>query len=262
MQYGRVHGAIEAAGGGIVGWQVYNQHGGPAGLNPDRWYCLDPNIKRPAVWFELEGEPASYVDECVATDKFAFISLRPLANATNAGQEAMVLHAAKAPAAILVNGEPLDVAGAAREGATGEWVIPVSAPASVVVFLKPLTPGFAQLKDQLACRCVLGGYADVFSQNWMKGRVSGGGQSLTVSPPDPGNKPSTIVYVAVKPSTGSRGGRLKVTGDALSDLEVNGKRDSQSGGAGVLVKGDTPVLLTVRIAKAGAINFSWADGQK
>ena len=62
----------------------------------------------------------------------------------------MVLHAAKAPAAILVNGEAVDVAGTARQGATGEWVIPVRAPASVGVILKPLTPGFAQLKDQLA----------------------------------------------------------------------------------------------------------------
>lgn len=156
--YGRLHGTPYAqVEGGIYGWPFYNAKG-PAGLHPNRYYVLNPALKRPAAFFS-SNNPFSqslyeaYVDEGFATESFAYITLKPREQLLNIiASDSVVLHAPEEPKAVYVNGvltKPVAITN-------GEWKINIAlAPQSAVVALLQDAPeGFGALAAGVVGRVV------------------------------------------------------------------------------------------------------------
>ena len=153
--YGRIHGTPYAKvdGGSIYGWPVYNAKG-PAGLHPNRYYVLDPNLKRPTVFFASNNlfSPSlyeGYVDEGFATDAFAYINIKPRENLLGIIMyDSVVLHAPEAPKAVYVNGALTQP----RMLTNGQWKIDfqLTDKVAIVALLKDTPEGF----DKLAANAV------------------------------------------------------------------------------------------------------------
>ncbi len=142
MLYGRIHGVREAKVPGTVpGWICYNDaavsrlrhdryiinDAGPAGMHPDYYYCLDPNGKRPQIYFSA-NLMENYVQDGVATGSFALLRVRPV-NSVGEVQhgENISFHSPTKPLKILVNGveQPLEAGEAPDTG----YIIHFDAPA-------------------------------------------------------------------------------------------------------------------------------------
>ncbi len=140
LVYGRIHGTPYArVTGGIFGWPLYNAEG-PAGLNPERFYVLDPGLKRPAAYFS-SNNPSSpslyegYVDEGYADEDFAYIVIRPREDILNIiTYDSVVLNAAEAPKAVFVNGKAVKPSAAGE----GRWKIDfqLTGPVTIVALLR------------------------------------------------------------------------------------------------------------------------------
>ena len=104
MVYGRVTGVYSAnTKGNISNWAFYNGDG-PAGLNPDRYYPVWPDVKRPAVHlggiFTDAFVNASFVNDTFLVAEFA--PYEPMHNIRpNFGVQ---LYAPAEPALVKVNG--------------------------------------------------------------------------------------------------------------------------------------------------------------
>jgi hypothetical protein len=138
--YGRIHGTPYAqVEGGIYGWPFYNAKG-PAGLSPNRYYVLDPNLKRPVAYFSScnQFSPSlyeGYVDEGFVTDAFTYIKIKPREDILNIiTYDAVILNASEAPKAVFVNG----AAAKANPLTNGQWKIDfqLDRPISIVAILK------------------------------------------------------------------------------------------------------------------------------
>jgi hypothetical protein len=154
--YGRIHGVSEvAAEGAVMGWPAYRPEG-PVGFHPALYYCLDPQLKRPGVWFAPAfmwsvGFYESYIRDGYACDAFAYMKLEPIREigaVTKADNT--VLKAPAAPAAIWVNGSPVKL----EEAKEGGWKINFQIPATVAAVVQAPEPGFAKLAQQAVVRMV------------------------------------------------------------------------------------------------------------
>jgi len=139
--------AAPVTNAGIVGWVVYNNDDpnhtwnrtGPAGLHPERYYVLDPSVKRPPVYFSsTQGYGPSfyesYVEDSGFNDYFAFLKLRTIGKLRKVtGSEQVTLHSPAPPKAICVNGKKTEFQ---RQGNTDAYAFGVSIPADICVLLK------------------------------------------------------------------------------------------------------------------------------
>jgi len=147
--YGIAHGVRHAnvGKGGITGWVFYNEadasapwnEPGVAGLDPTRFYLINPALGRPSAWVSTANEygPSLY-ESCVAdsgyNDSFLFFRIRADANLRAvSGSEQMILHSSVPPLAIYVNGKIVP----ARPGKLPDtYLINAATPADVAVILK------------------------------------------------------------------------------------------------------------------------------
>jgi predicted secreted protein len=123
--YGRIHGTPYArVDGGILGWPFYNAEG-PAGLNPERYYVLDPDIKRPAAYFSSNNTFSQslyegFVSDGFADDTFIYAEILPRPDILNIiTYDSVILNAPEAPKAVFVNGKAVKPA----EAGAGRWKI-------------------------------------------------------------------------------------------------------------------------------------------
>lgn len=156
--------AVPLEGVGIANWLVYNDDDpshtwnrtGPAGLHPERWYVLDPSVKRPPVWFStVQGYGPSFYEAYAAdsgyNDTFAFLKLRTIGNLVAVtGWESLVLHSPKPPVAVYVNGKKTDVK--LKDGSKDQYPMSVKAPADIVVVLKQPPTAMADLHQAALLR--------------------------------------------------------------------------------------------------------------
>ncbi len=140
--------AVPEAGFGIANWLVYNDDDpthiwnrtGPAGLHPERWYVLDPAIKRPPVRFStVQGYGPSLYESYAAdsgyNESFAFLKLRTIGRLLPMVRwESLVLHSPTPPLAVYVNGKKSEVK--LKDGTKDQYPMSVQAPADIVVMLK------------------------------------------------------------------------------------------------------------------------------
>ncbi len=182
MLYGRIHGVREAkVPGAVPGWICYNDAGvsrlrgdryiindaGPAGMHPDYYYCLDPNAKRPQVYFSA-NLMENYVQDGVATGSFALLRLRPVEAVGDVEhRENITFHSPTKPLKIYVNGveQPVQAATAPDTG----YAISFNAPADICVILANPQPGFQDMTAVSAQRMVSKPlHSDIFAADWVK----------------------------------------------------------------------------------------------
>ncbi len=163
LLYGRIHGTPYAqVEGGIYGWPFYNAKG-PAGLNPNRYYVVDPNLKVPAVHFSSNNQFApslyeGYVEEGYANDDFAFIKIKPRDDILNIiTYDSVVVHSPEAPKAVYVNG--VEVKPAALTN--GQWKIDfqLSGSVSIVALIKDAAVDMAQARSNAVSRALADDWA-------------------------------------------------------------------------------------------------------
>ncbi len=156
--------AVPEAGLGIANWLVYNEdepthtwnRTGPAGLHPERWYVLDPTVKRPPVWFStVQGYGPSFYEAYAAdsgyNDYFAFLKLRYIQNLKEVSQwERLVLHSPTPPLAVYLNGKKHEVK--LKDGTTDQYPLSVKTPADIVVLLKQPPAALADLHQATLLR--------------------------------------------------------------------------------------------------------------
>ncbi len=149
--------AAPVTGAGIANWVVYNQDDpshtwnrtGPAGLHPERFYVLDPNVPRPPVYFSTtQGYGPSFyeshVEDSGSSPYFVFLRVRTIGNLVRVtGWENLLLHSPAPPKAVYVNGQKTEVK--LKEGTAGDYPLSVQAPADIVVILKDPPAALADL---------------------------------------------------------------------------------------------------------------------
>ncbi|MCG3150731.1 MAG: hypothetical protein PCFJNLEI_04232 [Verrucomicrobiae bacterium] len=155
---GRIHGTPYAqVDGGIFGWPFYNARG-PAGLHPNRYYVIDPQLQRPAAYFSSNNQfsPSLYegfVEEGFANDQFAYIKIKPRENLLDIIRgDSVLLNASEAPKAVFLNGKPVQP----KPAGDGKWEIrfELTGSASIVAILKDASADLAQLKSNSLNRVV------------------------------------------------------------------------------------------------------------
>jgi hypothetical protein len=147
--YGIAHGVRHAniGQGGITGWVFYNaadasvswNEPGVAGLDPRRFYLINPTLGRPSAWISTANEygPSLYessVSDSGYNDSFLFFRIQAESDLRRvSGSESMILHSAVPPLAIFVNGKIVP----ARPGKLPDtYLINTATPADVAVILK------------------------------------------------------------------------------------------------------------------------------
>ena len=289
VHYGRIHGVTEAnVAGGVAGWVCYNA-GGPAGLNPDRYYCLDPALRPPEVCFSTDnmfasGLLESYVEDGAVAEKFTFVRIRAIPSTGNVHpNDSLVLHSPVEPKAIFVAGRPVDVAKTRRKSPDGnalnEWKIGFTTPSDIVAFLDEIPRGFGALKEAAVLRVVPRlGTSDVFSPAWLNAKLIAGKdkQGRATLGFDALQVPGTMVYqlsVAVKPPDGAQKGTLRITvaspgTSGLLGFAVNGKDapfvaavegNKTTPPVGIDLKADEPALLTFMVERGCTCAFEWQE---
>lgn len=111
--YARIHGVTEVADfdGAVAGWYCYKP-GAIAGLHPDRYYIVDPNLKRPAAYWSpghwsVSGLRESYVEDAFANSRFAYLKIRPNPHiGAVLTYDTVILHSPVPPKKVLVGGRP------------------------------------------------------------------------------------------------------------------------------------------------------------
>ncbi len=237
--------AVPQAGVGIANWLVYNDDDpthtwnrtGPAGLHPERWYVLDPTVKRPPVWFStVQGYGPSFYEAYVAdsgyNDTFAFLKLRTIGNLIAVtGWESLVLHSPTPPLAVYVNGK-LTAVKAKAEG-SAEYPMSVKAPADIVVILKPPPASLADLHQAALLRVTEAEHpVDYYRPAMLADQANGGIdeaqrpviQDAAVSPFGFQFGGRKHLYVPVAAPAGSKGGNFRIH---LPLLEKYGQKWNQ-----------------------------------
>ncbi len=177
--YARLHGTIHAPigeTGAIAGWPMYNDQG-PAGLNPSRYYCFDPNRPRPTTYFRTNNSASpglyeGFVNAGAVTDTFATLDLEAIPEIGNITRnDNVVLVSQVEPLAIWVNGKPYkverrvlrrdwvtDEAGKRQQQpvyAENEYQINFALPAKIQVLLRP-PAAVDQIETTMLARWVSG----------------------------------------------------------------------------------------------------------
>jgi len=163
MLSGRIHGVYSAElAGGIAHWAFYNE-GGPAGLNPDRYYAVFPDIARPAAYISGMSTD-TYVACSYVNDTFLFADFavyEPMLNILP--RLTLTLHAPSAPAGLLVDGKPAVIR--AEGGET--YSFGVTSSANVVVWLRELESGPEAAVKSAVLRMVSDLEMDQFDADWL-----------------------------------------------------------------------------------------------
>ncbi len=223
--------AVPQAGGGIANWLVYNEDDpthtwnrtGPAGLHPERWYVLDPTVKRPSVWFStVQGYGPSFYEAYAAdsgcNDTFAFLKLRTIGKLSPVtGWESLVLHSPTPPVAVYVNGKKTDVKP--KAGTTDQYPMSVKAPADIVVILKPPPAALADLHQAALLRVTEAENPVDYYRPEMISAQANGGLDDAKRPviQDPAVSPFGFqfggrkhIYVPIAAPMGSKGGTFRL----------------------------------------------------
>jgi hypothetical protein len=222
--------AVPQAGVGIANWLVYNDDDpthtwnrtGPAGLHPERWYVLDPSVKRPPVWFStVQGYGPSfyeaYVEDSGCNDYFAFLKLRTIGNLSAVtGWESLVLHSPTPPVAVYVNGKKTEVKP--KAGTQDQYPMSVKAPADIVVLLRQ-APALPDLHQATLLRVTEAEHpVDYYRPELISAQANGGLdeaqrpviQDAAVSPFGFQFGGRKHLYLPVAAPAGSKGGKYRI----------------------------------------------------
>lgn len=139
--YGRIHGVQTAeVDGGPAGWPLYGEHG-PIGLNPERYYVLDPDVERPPITYSTSNHYGevfyeAYAEPRVSGNRYAWIQFEAIASIGGITRgENLIMNTEKPPHAAFVNGKAARVRGNPEEGAP--FKIHFKFPADIVLIHEP-----------------------------------------------------------------------------------------------------------------------------
>ena len=178
--------AVPVADAGIAGWVVYNQDDtghtwnrtGPSGLHPDRFYVLDPRIKRPPAWFSTTQGcgPSlyeSYVEDCSWNEYLLFLRLRPIERLSKiAGAENLLLHSSTPPACVYVNGTKTELK---KSAGSDTYAMNVQVPSDIVVMLQAPPPGLENAHKAALTRATESGApVDYYLAEALQPQIDGG----------------------------------------------------------------------------------------
>jgi len=245
LLYGRIHGTPYAqVEGGIYGWPFYNAKG-PAGLHPNRYYVLDPGIKRPTAYFSSNNPFSAslyegFVEEGFSTDAFAYLKIKPREDILNIiASDSVVLHAPAEPKAVYVNGKPV----VPKPAGEGQWKIDFNfrEPVAIVAILKDLPEGFEELALNAVGRTV--------GHDWAMDQFVVSNASSTIKPLPSGlSSDRGLLLVPVRAPVGQgETGTLKVavvSKGPAKRLEMNGVEQPM---------GD-PVMLKMKAGEQGLLS--------
>jgi hypothetical protein len=241
--YGRIHGTPYAqVEGGIYGWPFYNAKG-PAGLNPGRYYVLNPAVKRPAAFFSSSNlfSPSLYegfVEEGFANEDFAYIKIKPREDILNIiTYDSVVLHAADAPKVIYVNG----VITKAHAVTNGQWKIDfqLDKPITIVAILKD-APAIAELGTNAVARTVGNDWAiDQYAASTGP-KAEGGLKHVTVQAPADQGKGTLVLDVSAYLTVGR--------------VEYNGIQKSFNATAGANYTSKTTISIPMEPGEQGLLS--------
>jgi hypothetical protein len=241
--YGRIHGTPYAqVEGGIYGWPFYNAKG-PAGLNPGRYYVLNPAAKRPAAFFSSSNlfSPSLYegfVEEGFANEDFAYIKIKPREDILNIiTYDSVVLHAADAPKVIYVNG----VITKAHAVTNGQWKIDfqLDKPITIVAILKD-APAIAELGTNAVARTVGNDWAiDQYAASTGP-KAEGGLKHVTVQAPADQGKGTLVLDVSAYLTVGR--------------VEYNGIQKSFNATAGANYTSKTTISIPMEPGEQGLLS--------
>lgn len=259
--YGRIHGTPAArCQGAIYGWPLYNASG-PAGLHPDRYYVLDPNLKRPASYFSSASafSPSlyeGYVEEGFAGDHFVYMKIRPRADILNITSfDSVVLHSPEPPKAIWVNGVDTKPAPLGN----GQWKIDfqLTSQVAIVAIVSEITAGLDKLPTNVLARSV--------GEDWASDQLvaAEGGEGCTFTGGSlMSERPLIQIPIHVSPVMGDGLLRL-VLPDGVS-VEYNGMAMERRSNSEVprkwleeqgLIAGVSTVAIPLRLGEQGLISI-------
>lgn len=254
--------------GNIAGWVMYNADG-PSGLNPETYYILDPDVKRPAVSFAgslYEGcVEDGYVNSAVAMLR---LIARPQTVVLTGGG-ALVLSAPEAPKMVWVNGKVV------KPGAAGEGKYSIGYgryPTRMCVLLKDPPAGFGDLLSTAGYRAVsevgLDNFDSAYLTSLMKtSTVKIAGKELkAISGPEVAGDRKQMT-VAVAPPVGAVTGVLRVhilAGNPCSEFAVNGvpltiMNDVKMPPVEVKMAAKEPAVISVSSRGAISLAFEWVE---
>ena len=222
--YGRIHGVPNAVvAGGIEGWACYREDG-PAGLNPSRYYVLNPSVKRPAVYF-MPANPSSpsfyeaYVDEGFADDTMAVITLKPREDLLNIiTYDSLIVHASTEPKAFYINGSPTKLTKV--DGTDNQWKasFQLTEKITLCAIVGDVSEGFGSLAEQTIARTV--------GLDWAMDQMQPArGSPAVKSLPNGLSTARNSLLTTLRAPTRNGAGvlRLKMTAKNLDELQFNGK---------------------------------------
>jgi hypothetical protein len=267
LLYGRIHGTPYArAEGGVYGWPLYNAKG-PAGLNPSRYYVLDPNLKRPAAYFSSNNQfsPSlyeGYVDEGFTTDAFAYLKIKPREDILNIiTYDSVVLNAPAEPKAVYVNGAVVKP----HLVTNGQWKIDfqLTGPVAIVALLKDGPEGF----DKIAAGTVGRTMADdwmidqavaTFGTNAVKATTNGFScdRSLVLAPiRAPADQGDGTLKVSF--SSASAGGKVEFNGVEKPVAPIPGTNRTVVAEIALPLKAGEQGLLAFRPGGRVSVSCQW-----
>jgi hypothetical protein len=250
--YGRIHGTSYAqVEGGIYGWPFYNAKG-PAGLNPSRYYVLDPNLKRPTAFFSScnQFSPSlyeGYVDEGFIADTFAYIKVKPREDILNIiTYDSVVLNAPEAPKAVFVNGTEVKPAAVTN----GQWKIDfqLTGPVNIYAILKDVPAGFDSLNSNAVSRVV--------GNDWAIDQYAPGRGAAAYNG---GSTCRGIVLAPVRAPTDQGNGALSLNVSAyqtIDRIEYNGSAKSFSAAPGDNYTSKTTLSIPMKPGEQGLLTLS------
>ncbi len=227
MHYGRIHGVSEAeTEGGVYGWPMYNE-AGPAGMHPERYYVVDPGLKRPEVYFSTAnrfspGLYETFVEDGFANSQVAWLRLRSGPRGIIVTYDAVKLHAPTAPVKVLVNGKEVKF----RAVGSNTWQIgDFQCPVDIVAFLKEPPNGFdAGFTNHVVARALamdwrsdLLDFAGLTAQ--LSAKVDKEGKSIRLTGPGHANQ----FLMTMRPPAGATGpGVVRLGMTQVQAMSVNG----------------------------------------
>ncbi|MCG3147163.1 MAG: hypothetical protein PCFJNLEI_00600 [Verrucomicrobiae bacterium] len=237
--YARIHGVTEVADfdGAVAGWYCYKP-GRIAGLHPDRYYIVDPNLKRPAAYWgpghwSVSGLRESYVEDAFANEKFAYLKIRPNPYiGAVLTYDTVMLHSPVPIKKVLVGGRPFTSVARLKDAEgkdTDDYRIgEIRTPSDVVVFFDEPADSITG-KDFVHTRVVSADTAtEMFDSQFFNAQITvttNKAGSLGVAAPATLQlvPKRTQTHILVKtPGEGNQTGRLKVNvGGGLASLDVN-----------------------------------------
>ena len=283
LQYGRAHNVRYAnVAAGIAGWVFYNANG-PSGLHPDRYYVIDPTVKRPAVYFSpafavVPGVPTEpsfyegYVENGCGSDTFAMLRVEAIAQVGNIIRwDKVDLHCPTEPKAVFVNGQPTKPSKVAE---TGAWRIGIESPATILAIVTEPAAGLAAITNAATARAVSSFNIDQLDSSWFSQQISSKlitnpVTRVTLTALNPAFNGSRATEIHVPFRAPEQAGKLKVTFPAscapLKQVLINGaKFDTvpdpvKAGPVEIACKPGEIKFVSVTAAGSTSANFEWIE---